>query len=169
MDGLCYADSCGNRVCCQVEFVDRLSLADWKTSNYMSEVYRLQVAAYKRAWQEEFKAHIEDCWVIKLGKEDGDFKTWHIEAEDFDRDFEGFLTTLELTRTLRDIKAAIRESEDAVKEAAKMQKRLDKEAANKISCKNVKRYKGMRPPTCNNGQPCEACIAKYNERHKGKQ
>jgi hypothetical protein len=162
MDGLCYADSCGNRVCCHTEFKDRLSLADWKTSNYMSEVYRLQVAAYKKAWQEEFKAHIEDCWVIKLGKEDGDFQTWHIEAEDFDRDFEGYLVCLELTRTMRDLKGIIKESEDAVKEQAREAKRAEKETAKRLACPKSKTYKGSKISQCMpDGTQCAACASIY--------
>jgi hypothetical protein len=34
------------------------------------------------------------------------------------------------------------------------------------SCKSAKSYKGTRRPTCNNGNPCEACVSKYNRRKK---
>ena len=27
----------------------------------------------------------------------------------------------------------------------------------------VKRYKGTRPPTCNNGNGCTPCLVKYND------
>ena len=30
-------------------------------------------------------------------------------------------------------------------------------------CKNWKRYKGIRYPKCNNGNPCDACLQKYRE------
>lgn len=31
-------------------------------------------------------------------------------------------------------------------------------------CKNAKRYKGLRKPTCNGGNPCDLCKDKYNKR-----
>lgn len=34
------------------------------------------------------------------------------------------------------------------------------------SCQNSKRYKGIYPPRCNGGNPCQACINIYNERNK---
>lgn len=32
-------------------------------------------------------------------------------------------------------------------------------------CKSAKAYKGMFYPTCNNGEPCEYCIALYSYYH----
>ena len=32
-------------------------------------------------------------------------------------------------------------------------------------CKNWKRHKGIRYPKCNNGNPCDACLQKYQEEH----
>lgn len=30
-------------------------------------------------------------------------------------------------------------------------------------CKSWKKYKGIRRPICNNGQPCEVCISIYKK------
>jgi len=30
-------------------------------------------------------------------------------------------------------------------------------------CKGHKRYKGIRKPKCNGGNPCEACLAKFED------
>jgi hypothetical protein len=35
----------------------------------------------------------------------------------------------------------------------------------KLKCKNADSYKAVRVPTCNHGDPCKACVQKYNERH----
>ena len=29
------------------------------------------------------------------------------------------------------------------------------------ACKSSKRYKGLRPPRCNGGNPCKACVKIY--------
>jgi hypothetical protein len=54
MDGLAICDSCQDRTCCPEEFKDRLSLVDWKSSNYLSIGYLMQTAAYQSAIMEEF-------------------------------------------------------------------------------------------------------------------
>lgn len=54
MDGLAVCDSCGDKACCPDEFKDRLSLIDWKSSNYLKLEYLLQTAAYQKAIMEEF-------------------------------------------------------------------------------------------------------------------
>jgi hypothetical protein len=167
MDGLCYCDSCEDRTCCQVEFKDRLSLADWKTSNYLSDTYVLQVAAYSRAWSEEFKYEIDDRWVIRLGKEDGKFETWHLEKATEDRDFQGFITCLELTRTLRDLKARIQEAGEAKRERDRAAKREEKKAAHLLACPKSKKYKGSRRTTCIDGIMCVECERKFKERNVG--
>jgi len=53
-DGLCLVDSCTDEACCRAPFKDRLSIADWKSSNYLSIGYLMQTAAYLQAMMEEF-------------------------------------------------------------------------------------------------------------------
>jgi len=54
MDGLCLVDSCSDPACCSTAFKDHLSIADWKSSNYLYIEYLFQTAAYQGAVMEEF-------------------------------------------------------------------------------------------------------------------
>jgi hypothetical protein len=164
-DGLCVCDSCGDRLCCPRRFTSRLSLADWKSSNALYIEYLFQTAAYEQAIEEEWKVDIRDRWVIRLGKEDGKFDPWHLTAETFDRDFDGFITCLEAYRTVKDVKARMKEVSDAVKARDKVAKKAAKEAQLLIKCAYADRYKGTRRPNCK-GKPCQTCITKYKEKHE---
>lgn len=31
------------------------------------------------------------------------------------------------------------------------------------TCRNAKKYKGVRPPRCNNGNPCQTCRRIYKQ------
>lgn len=119
MDGLALCDSCPDRTCCPDEFKDVLSLVDWKSSNQLNIEYLFQTAAYVRAYMEEFNCRIEHRWVNRLGKEDDAFEPWHLTEVDQDRDFEAFLTCLELTRTMYDARERMAE----VKERKKAEER----------------------------------------------
>lgn len=33
-------------------------------------------------------------------------------------------------------------------------------------CTNAKKYKGIRFPKCNKGNPCETCLKIYKEKHE---
>ena len=148
MDGLAVCDSCEDKACCPVPFKDRLSLIDWKSSNYLNLTYLWQVASYKKAKTEEFPAlNIEDIWILRLGKseeEAGKFEPWHLTPDEYEEDFQGFLACLTLTRlvdsveermksqksTIRAVKKVQRETAKALaKEQEKLQKALDKAAA----------------------------------------
>lgn len=158
MDGLAIVDSCDDPLCrgCAGEvFKDRLSIIDWKSSNYLYIEYLYQTAAYEAAYEEEFGVEVEDRWILRLGKEDGEFDPWHTTEGDFQEDFEGFLDALSLTRsvhlteermkgqkrmrkeTFKAVKEAQKEAEKAAKKEARAQavaerrakKALEKEAA----------------------------------------
>lgn len=105
MDGLAYVSSCTSPKCCPAPFTNRLSLIDWKSSNGLWLEYRLQVAAYLAAYQEETSDEVTDRFILRLGKEDGKFEPWHLELSDQIVDFKGFLQCLELSRTHKEIKA----------------------------------------------------------------
>jgi len=166
-DGLCVCDSCGDRLCCPRKFKSRLSLADWKSSNALYVEYLFQTAAYEQAIEEEWKVDIRDRWVIRLGKEDGKFDPWHLTAETFDRDFAGFITCLEAYRTVRDVKARMKEVSDALKARERAKKKAAREARLLIKCAYADKYKGSRRPNCK-GKPCQTCINIYAERQKAK-
>ena len=150
MDGLAVCDSCNDKACCPEAFKDRLSLIDWKSSNYLNITYLWQAASYKKAKTEEFpNLNIEDIWILRLGKseeEAGRFEPWHQSVDSYEEDFQGFLACLNLTRLVDSVeermktqKGSIRAIRKEQKETAKMlakeqeklQKALDKAVAKK--------------------------------------
>lgn len=134
MDGLCYCDSCNDLKCCPESFVDRFTIADWKTSNYLYLEYLLQTAAYQSAVIEEnsvIDPHgplVVDRWVIRLGKDDGEFEAWHLQWHNFVEDFGAFLATLDLTRRVRALKQRIQDRKDDLRAALKAEKDAQKAA-----------------------------------------
>lgn len=163
MDGLAWVSSCDDPLCCPHKFLDRLSIIDWKTSNFTYPEFAMQVGSYRAAYVEEMGEPVEDCWVIRLGKENGEFDPWHIEQEDSDENFRMFLTCLDLTRSMRKLKQRMKDKQERLKEAAKEEARLQKESDLLNRCKGFDKYKGIRKPTCGNGEGCKACFAKYQE------
>jgi len=137
-----------------------MSLIDWKSSNYLKIEYLFQVAAYKHAKHEEFpNLHIEDTWILRLGKseeEAGKFEPWHMSEEEDPEDFSGFLACLTLTRIvdsveermktrkvgIRGIKKQQRETAKALaKEQEKLRKAIEKAAAKVIKEQEKQRIK----------------------------
>lgn len=167
MDGLARIDSCNDPLCCKASFKDRLSIVDWKTSNYLYLEYLLQTAAYWQAFVEETGEAVRDRWIIRLGKEDGEFDPWHAEGwELFKEDFEAFQHCLDLIGSIERIEARIDGIKDAKKAALKEIERAKKLAANKIKCPKADDYKGSRKSKClPDDTQCLACAAKYAERH----
>lgn len=164
MDGLALVDSCTNPHCCKKSFKDRLTVLDWKTSNYLYIEFILQTAAYKQAYEEETGEVIEDIWIIRLGKDDAEFEAWHVESDLADLGWEAFHNALCLSRSMEKVNTAVNEAKDERKAAKKAEKLAQKQADLRIKCKNADKYKGIRKPTCNDGNPCETCLKKYNER-----
>lgn len=168
MDGLCLANSCNNPNCCKSYFSDALTLADWKTSNALYPEMLLQTAAYQNAYSEEHGVFITHRWVIRLGKEEAQFEPWHIDSlTDHRMDFEAFRDALALTRSIKAVKLRLKDIEDEAKALRKEAKKKATEAALTLQCKGFTKYQGKRKPACNKGNPCLACIRKYEETHKG--
>lgn len=176
MDGLCYCDSCNDPFCCPTKFQDRLSLIDWKSSNYLYVNYCMQTAAYTAALHEEWRyktkikmPRIIDRWVIRMAKDSEApklFETWHLQEPDFDRDWAGFLTCLELTRTMRDLKGRMDDVADELKKHNRAVKKEASTAAKLKKCAKADKYQGIKgPPKCVEGMPCETCLAKYVAKH----
>ena len=167
LDGMCRADSCTDKHCCPRAFKDRLCLIDWKSSNHLYVEYVLQTAAYQHAWQEENNEKIDDRFIIRLGKDDGEFEPWHFESECFELDFYSFIEALNLTRTTKQIDKRIKDMLELVRQEEKEKNRIEREESLKIKCKGFDRYKGIRKPACNGGNPCKSCTSKYWEMHNG--
>jgi hypothetical protein len=128
MDGLAHVSSCNDPTCCAEKFENRLSIIDWKSSNYLYIEYLYQTAAYEAAYEEEFGVDIADRWIIRLGKEDGEFDPWHTLPEDFQEDIEGFLDALSLHRSVASTNERMKSQKNARKEIKKKLKEAAKEA-----------------------------------------
>jgi len=125
MDGLCYVNSCTDPVCCPTPFSSDLCVADWKSSNQLSLQYLYQTAAYQAAETEEKGTEIGSRWILRLGKEDGDFEAWH--ATNFDQDFNGFLAALRLDEIHEAVEKRMNEEKKARTVRKKTKKKLNKE------------------------------------------
>ena len=166
MDGLAYCSSCDDPMCCPEPFTDVLSIVDWKSSNQLVVTYLLQVAAYWAAYVEETGEPIKDRWIIRLGKEDGEFDPWHRPGSTlFLQDFTAFTDALNLNHSVEAVEDNIAETKEKRRAAMKLRAQAAKEEALKKKCAGADKYKGIRKPKCNGGNPCEACLAKYAETH----
>ena len=165
LDGLCRASSCDDPTCCPVSFIDRLTLVDWKTSNYLYLEFKLQTEAYRRAYIEEHNEIVEDVWILRLGKETAEFDPWHLTETEFDDNWEGFKAALRLSRAVAIIKERLHVAHDTRKAKERTAEKTKREAELKIKCAKADKFKGTRYPKCNGGDPCETCLAKFKERH----
>lgn len=76
-------------------------LIDWKSSKGVYTEYKLQTAAYVGAYEEETGEYIEGRWLIKLGKEDGEFEAhWYPRATQRS-DYKAFKNALGLLKYLK--------------------------------------------------------------------
>ena len=82
----------------------------------------LQTAAYLNAYVEETSEPVVDRWIIRLGKEDGQFQTWHTNTETLDTDLFGFLNALRLYKSLEIVEDRIKSQKDERKIEAKLKK-----------------------------------------------
>ena len=132
MDGRCVVDSCSDEACCRVAFKDRMSIADWKSSNYLSIGYLFQTAAYENAYEEENGVDVEDRWILRLGKseeEAGKFEPWHLTAEDFAEDFAGYLACLTLSNLVDSVEERMKAAKGQVRAIRKVKKETAKALA----------------------------------------
>lgn len=143
LDGLALVDSCDNPKCCPVAFKDRLSLIDYKTSNALYIEYLFQTAAYCKAYMEEYNVNIEDRWVLRLGKEEGDFEPWHVTQETYKEDFRAFALCLELSNIVDSVNERMKEHKKRIKEIEKEEKKEAK-AKIKAEAKTLKQQEKQR-------------------------
>jgi len=80
----------------------KLAIIDIKTSNGIYDEMRYQVAAYQNAREEETGKKYEERWIIRLGKEDGEFEA--VRLDDYEKDFKAFLAALILYRRKKELK-----------------------------------------------------------------
>lgn len=81
----------------------RLAVVDWKSSTGLWPEYKLQTAAYASIYMEEFpEQKIEDRWLVKLGKYDGEFEAICIPgSEEIALDYDAFVAASVLRKRLQ--------------------------------------------------------------------
>jgi hypothetical protein len=86
-----------------------------------------------------------DRWVLRLGKEDGEFQPWHLSPDTFEEDFTAFTSCLDLKRRvisveerMRDEKAKIKAAKKIVKAEAKAKAKAEEKAQKKAERERVK-------------------------------
>jgi hypothetical protein len=166
MDGIARTDSCDDPKCCPTSFKDHLSVVDWKTSNQLYIEYIMQVATYRYAEHEENGTEYDDAWIIRLGKEDGEFNLWHIDKEGLQLGWNAFRSALNLTRDIQALEEYQTARKTAQKAVKKVQKAEEKAVKLELECIGHKKYKGIRFPRCHKGNPCKSCLKVYNEKHE---
>jgi hypothetical protein len=73
-------------------------IIDFKSSKALYSEYRYQLAAYWLAREEETKKKFEGGWIIKFGKDDGEFEATYIPRKEYEKDKEAFLAALTIKR-----------------------------------------------------------------------
>jgi hypothetical protein len=166
LDGRALIDSCDDPFCCDTFFRDLNFIVDHKTSNYLYVEYLLQTAAYQQAHVEQTGEKIDGRVIIRLGKDDAEFEPWWALGDGlFQQDFTAFKHALELTRSLSGITGRISSVREARSVARKKIREEEKAVRMTEQCDGFKKYKGIRYPKCNKGNPCKACLKKYEETH----
>lgn len=75
---------------------NRKAIVDWKTSKAIYDEHRLQLAAYNVAYEEMTGEEIDERWLVRLGKDDGEFEAECYPRETLARDFNAFLLAKQL-------------------------------------------------------------------------
>ena len=74
----------------------KLAIVDIKSSNGVYNEMRYQVAGYRGAKEEMNKKKYDESWIIQLGKDTGEFKTYLLDSHK--KDFAAFLGALTIKR-----------------------------------------------------------------------
>jgi hypothetical protein len=169
LDALALTDSCDDPACCPVPHKDSLTLLDYKTSNGLYPSMLAQAAFYSFAYMEENPGqHIERRFVIRLGKDDGKFESWHMPGDEwFEADLAVYRYALGLYQSLQVIEDRLTEIAANAKAIHKAAETLVKDAEYAIRCPESEIYKGMRRKKGCNGKEkmCEACAKIYLDKH----
>jgi hypothetical protein len=164
LDGKALTDSCQDRKCCPEDFADRLSLIDWKTSNHLYLEYIMQVGFYWLAEEEERGTVFDDAWVIRLGKEDGEFDPWHLGKDAISRGQDAFRSALQLTKDMDALEVGEKARKDTISVIRKAEAEVARELKKRVACAYSGKFKGSKRPTCNGGAGCGACLKIYLDR-----
>lgn len=167
MDALCVMDSCDDPACCPEPFKDSLALLDYKTSNALYGSYLGQAAIYQFSYQEETGEHIERRFIIRLGKADAAFESWHMAGDKlFEEDLALYVHALELYQSVHQVDDRLAEISKAATARRRATEKAIRDAEYAIKCPEADDYKGVRKKKCNGtDHPCEYCEKKYLDKH----
>ena len=84
-------------------------IVDWKTGKEIYEEFILQIAAYAEAINEEDGRFPEGAWLVRLGKETGEFEAHWIGQEDLQKAFVGFWALLDVYNWRKSWREKLRE------------------------------------------------------------
>jgi len=167
LDNLALTDSCDDVTCCPVPHKDSLTLIDYKTSNYLYASYLAQAAIYQKSYQEETVKHIERRFILRLGKTEAEFESWHMAGDQiYEEDLTLYRHALGLYKSVHlveDRLSSIRQIQAAARRALAKEIR---DAEHAICCPESAKYKGVRKKKCNGtDHPCEACKKIFLDKH----
>jgi hypothetical protein len=72
------------------------SIVDWKTSKRIYPKYRMQTAAYAKAYSEMTGLRVRHRWIVRIGKE-GELEPLYLPPETLAPDFDAFLTAKDIS------------------------------------------------------------------------
>lgn len=72
----------------------KLCVVDFKSSKYVYDEFILQVSAYLKADAEESKTKYDGAWIVKFGKDDGEFSAYQLPMTLVDKAYEAFIGLL---------------------------------------------------------------------------
>jgi hypothetical protein len=168
LDGIALTDSCGDRKCCPNDFADQLTLIDYKSSNFLHLEYILQLSFYWRAHAEEHGTQFGQAFLIRLGKEDGEFETWHLETEAVAMGLQAFKSALALTRDMEALEARHKARKEAIAVIRKAEAEAARELKRRTACDYSGKFKGTKPRMCHEGGMCLKCAQIYLDKQVDK-
>lgn len=167
-DAICLTDSCDDSACCPEFFRDSKTLLDYKTSNALYGSYLAQAALYAHAYEEETGEHIERRFVLRLGKTECEFESWHMAGDKLQaEDLALYVHALELYQSVHLVDDRIAEMSRKATAVKRALEKIVRDAKYAIKCLEADEYKGVkRKKGCNDtDKMCMACEEIYAKRH----
>jgi len=78
-------------------------IIDFKSSKGIYNEYRYQLSAYWNAREEETGKKYDGGWIVKFGKDDGEFAVLFIDPKEYKKDFKAFLGALAIKKREKEL------------------------------------------------------------------
>ncbi len=82
----------------------RSAVVDWKSSGRLVASYRLQLAAYARAWEEMTGERLDDRWLVRLDKNDSEFEAEQLAPATMQDEQDAFVMLAKAHKILNDLR-----------------------------------------------------------------